>query len=112
MAEPPRFTINRSLVVLRGKQPFLDWLREVDPKPETTLTLAEVQKDSEAFLIPDDDPITGPEEAVHWVEKRWRELFEHALMEWVTDESLWPRRRTLNRSGRTTADRRDGRDRV
>ncbi|HUL13021.1 MAG TPA: hypothetical protein VLU73_12745 [Methylococcaceae bacterium] len=50
------------------KQPFLNWLMEADSKPNESLTLAEFQKDSDAFLIPDDSVIGATEEAIQWVE--------------------------------------------
>lgn len=41
---------------------------EADSKPNESLTLAEFQKDSDAFLIPDDSVIGATEEAIQWVE--------------------------------------------
>lgn len=98
MPEYPRFTLNRGMVMLRYKQPFFDWLKIADPEPIPNFTLANLEDDGDAFLIPDfesSDPVDGTEDAVKWVEKRWRMLFEHVLGEWLTDESLWPKKRTL-----------------
>lgn len=95
MSDTPRFTVNRGIVILRCRQPFLDWLMEADPKPDKSLTLAEVHKDNEGFLVPGKSSIQGYDDAVRWVEKRWRMFFEHMLMDWITDEDLWPKKRTL-----------------
>ena len=89
MTEKPRFTINRQLVILLPKQPFLDWLISSDPNPPPNLSLEDVREDSDAFLIPDDS-VEGQEDAEKWVEKRWRMFFEHFLGDWITDEHLWP----------------------
>lgn len=95
MSEGPRYTINRSVIILRHKQPFLDWLMRVDPEPDPGITLADLDQDGDAFLLPDEPVIDTAEDAVRWVEKRWRMFFEHALYDWFTDESLWPEKRTL-----------------
>ena len=95
MTDAPRFTINRSLVILRHRQPFLDWLMSADPNPPKHLTLADLEEDSDAFLIPGEPTVANQAEAVKWVEKRWSVLFEHVLSDWLTDEELWPQNRTL-----------------
>lgn len=98
MSDYPRFTLNRGMVMLRYKQPFLDWANAADPNPPLHLTLANLEDDGEAFLIQNyesGDPVDGAEDAVKWVEKRWRMFFEHILSDWLTDESLWPQKRTL-----------------
>lgn len=97
MTDFPRYTLNRSMVILRHRQPFLDWLKSTDAELDR-LTLADLDIDGDAFLIPGDeshDPVDGEQDAVKWVEKRWRMFFEHCLNEWLTDESLWPQKRTL-----------------
>ncbi len=94
MTTHPQFTINRHLVILVQKQPFLDWLLNVDPNPPSNLSLGDLRDDNDAFLIPD-DVADGTEEAVKWVEKNWRMFFEHALNEWIADESLWPQKISL-----------------
>jgi len=95
MTDVPRFTINRSLVILRHKQPFLDWLMSADPNPPKHLTLASLEEDGDAFLIPGEPTVANEADAVKWVEKRWAMLFEHVLSNWLTDEDLWPKNRTL-----------------
>lgn len=87
----PRFTINRTVVLLGPRQPFLDWLNNVDPDDEA-LTVEDLREDNEVFLIPQYNDNSDSEK---WVEKRWSFLFEHMLMGWVDDEALWPQDRTL-----------------
>ena len=94
MTNPPQFTINRHLVILVHKQAFLDWLLRVDPSPPSSMSLDDLRDDNDAFLIPD-DVADGTEDAIKWVEKHWRMFFEHALNEWLTDESLWPKKISL-----------------
>ncbi len=92
---PPRFLINRSLVIIRHQQPFLDWLMTADPNPLKDLTLAHLEEEGDAFLIPGDPKITDHTQAVKWVEKRWQGFFEYFLNGWLTDEALWPQNRSL-----------------
>ena len=83
--------INRSLIVLKPKQPFLNWARALDDESKD-LTLAEVAKDSTAYLVPeiwldsDQQPILGTCYDI---------LFEEQLAGWSTDETEWPRPRDL-----------------
>ncbi|MDO9204416.1 hypothetical protein [Methylotenera sp.] len=97
-SEYPRFQLNRGLVVLRYKQPYIDWVRTAGELP-MDLTLENANDDSEAFLVPSFDspidPVDGTEDAIKWVEKRWRMFFEHILSSWILDEAEWPKKRTL-----------------
>lgn len=93
MSDYPRFTINRALVAIVPEQPFLDWIRAVDPEPVPNLTLEHVREDQSVFLLPEELADTT-DSARHWVEKRWRSFFEFMLAEWF-DESLWPEKLSL-----------------
>ena len=77
--------------MLGPKQPFLDWLNNVDPDDEV-LNLEDLREDNEVFLIPQFNDNSDSEK---WVEKRWSFLFEHMLMGWIDDEAMWPQDRTL-----------------
>ena len=44
--------INRSLILLKPKQPFLNWLRALDDD-DNNLTLKELSDDSTAYLARD-----------------------------------------------------------
>lgn len=44
--------INRSLVILKPKQPFLDWTRTLEDE-DKDLTLEQLAEDSIAYLIPE-----------------------------------------------------------
>lgn len=74
MSDHPRFTVNRSMITLLPEQPFLDWIQAVDPDPVPTLTLDDVRDDASVFLLPGELADTQ-ENALHWVEKRWRHFF-------------------------------------
>lgn len=91
MSDYPRFVLNRMVLILVCKQPFLDWLNAADQNP-LSLTLEMLHIDNDTFLIPQFD---DPHDAVKWAEKRWSFLFESILFDWITEESMWPQNRTL-----------------
>ena len=47
-------TLNRSAIVVKPKQPFLDWLHEADPT-SFHLTLQELVRETAVYLIPECD---------------------------------------------------------
>lgn len=92
MNSTPRFTLNRTVILLGPRQPFLDWLNDVDPD-EQALTLDDLREDNEVFLIPQ---FSDDIDSTKWVEARWSSLFEHMLMGWIEDEEQWPQNRNLD----------------
>ena len=92
MDDALQFVVNRSVMMLIYKQPFLDWLCSHNPDASKNFTLEDLRFDTDTFLIP---KFYDPYELVEWVEKRWRVLFESILFDWTTDESMWPKNRTL-----------------
>ena len=94
MAHPHPYSLNRSAVVMRPRPAVLDWLLKVAPDFCASMTLQEVQEDTDVYLIPDES-ITNAKQAYRYIEKHWETLFEVLLEEWVVDPSLWPQKRTL-----------------
>ena len=82
-------TLNRSAVVVKPKEPFLDWLHTADPTSHE-LTLQELVREQTIYLIPECD--TGAE-----VDQALRELCEEIFTEqlagWFNDETTWPQDR-------------------
>lgn len=93
MATYPRFTLNRSLIVLLPRQPMVDWINLVDPNP-SGISIEEVRHEQNGFLV-SSDKVETTEDAQRWVNKNWQMLFEHQLNEWYTAESMWPANRSL-----------------
>ncbi len=98
VAKRPRFQLNRGLVIIRYKQPYVDWVKIAGEAP-MEISLEQANDDGESFLLPtyesEVDPVDGTEDAIKWVEKRWRMFFEHILESWILDESEWPKKRSL-----------------
>jgi hypothetical protein len=82
--------INRSLMVVRPQQPFLDWVRSVDEAPED-LKIEDVQEDCSAYLVPECESFEDRMAVILWC---WDVVFEEELFSWFTDKDLWPDDRT------------------
>lgn len=84
------FEIDRSLMVVRPKQPFLDWVQSVDYDKDLTLEL--VRDEPTAYLIPQ---LWDDAEQAAILEWCYEEVFEAELESWYTDPDLWPQERDL-----------------
>ena len=83
--------INRSLVILKPKQPFLDWARTLDDGDEE-FTLEQLAEDSTAYLIPE---IWQDSDQQSLLESYYEVLFDEQLAGWWIDETNWPKNRDL-----------------
>ncbi|HEX6044792.1 MAG TPA: hypothetical protein VFZ22_09920 [Pyrinomonadaceae bacterium] len=83
--------IDRSLIILKPKQPFLNWIRTLDDE-DNDLTLEELAEDSTAYLIPE---LWEDSDQQELLESHYDVLFEEQLGGWWTDEAAWPKKRDL-----------------
>jgi len=84
--------LNRAALILRYKQPFVDWINAADPSPTShTFTLAEANQEHTVHLVEVEDE----NELARWLSRHHEELFEEELKGWYTDPALWPRDRSL-----------------
>ena len=83
--------INRSLIILRPKQPFLDWARSLDDESKD-LTLESLNEDSTVYLIPE---IWQDSDQEEFLKTCYDILFEEQLEGWWRDETRWPQQRNL-----------------
>jgi len=76
-------TLNRSAMVVKPRQVFLDWLHKADPTSHE-LTLQDVSREPTIYLIP--ECYTGAEvdEALR---ERCKEIFVEQLAGWFDDEN-------------------------
>ena len=88
------YEVNRSVLVIKPKQPFVDWLLSLpfrfDPEEVNLLNLRE---DCNALLVP---PVEDFSEVRDFIKANWSGLFEAELADWCEDDSLWPVPRTQN----------------
>ena len=73
------------------KQPFLDWLHEVDPTSEG-LALDDLRRDPAVYLLPARDMESQLETCL---KKCCTAIFEEQLDGWYRAEELWPRDRSM-----------------
>jgi hypothetical protein len=82
--------LNRAALILRYKQPFVDWINAADPSPSShTFTLAEVNHEHTVYLVEVEDE----DELAQWLARHHEELIEEELKGWYTDPA--PRDRSL-----------------
>ena len=80
--------LNRSVLMVRPKKPFLDWAAKLDDSglaPDT-------DGERTVYLIPS---FENDEEASAILEEFFSEVFESELWDWHTDKSAWPGKRDL-----------------
>lgn len=81
------YLVDRSAVVLKPTQAFLDWLRQEGGEGMPDLTLAQLRSNCSVFLLPQFDE---PEQAVAYFDERHRDIFAAELSGWTVDEAAWP----------------------
>jgi len=84
--------LNRSLLIVRARQPFLDWLRSLPDPIDGDTTLDLINEDATAYLIPDYE---DEDEYAAVLCEAFDPIFEHQLSGWWLDENDWPRNRTV-----------------
>ncbi len=82
--------INRGLVVLKKKEPFLKWLQQL-PEPMEGMTLAQANEDPMALLIPD---FETSEEATNYIRENFEKLFGFEMERWWEDVEDWEKNLT------------------
>lgn len=80
--------INRTAILVRPNQKFVEWVNWVDP--ENPVTLEQVQHEPSIYLIPTcgDDKETRAR-----VKKACRKIMEEQFSAWYTDPAVWPQPR-------------------
>ena len=86
-AEDIRLTLNRSAIVVRPKQPFLDWLHAAD-STSSELTLQELVLELAIYLIPECDT---PQEVADVLHELCEEIFVEQLAGWFNGSTTQPR---------------------
>ncbi len=81
--------LNRSAVVVRPRQPFVDWLRSVEELEVPNITLE--QLDKTLYLVPDYE---DPNDAEKVLKRVCDDIFCRELEAWYTDAHTWPKDRS------------------
>ncbi|MBV8046000.1 MAG: VacJ [Paludibacterium sp.] len=81
------YEVNRSVIILRPKQPFLDWLQSLPGELDPALTLTELRENGNAILVPAVDRL---DELHEFLSQHCLALFEAELADWCEEDRLWP----------------------
>jgi hypothetical protein len=84
--------LNRSALVVKPKQPFLEWLHSADPTSHR-LTLRDLAREPTIYLIPECDT---PNDVAEVLRELCDEIFTHQLDGWYRDTSTWPEGRSYD----------------
>lgn len=81
-------TLNRAAIVVRHKEPFIDWLTSIDQENE----YIEMEQDLNCYLVPDFDEL---DELQDFLKGQFDNIFRNELNDWYTDQELWPENRSF-----------------
>ena len=88
-AHRPR-TINRAALIVRPKQPYVDWANSVDDDGPRAI-LQELRTDPSLYLV---ETIALLEAVDLLIDDTWEWIFREQLNGWMRDPDLWPDRLT------------------
>jgi len=83
--ENQMFIINRSVAIIRPKQPFVDWTNSI--VDEEQYSVSDFSTDCSVFLLPVTD---SDEDAEAFIKDIFQDVFELELSSWVVDDEMWP----------------------
>lgn len=88
-------SLNRALVTIECRQPFVDWINSTREKEQykngSIFELDQINEEPVAYLIPE---MLNMNDFDLFLEMNWGMLFEMQLSGWILDEKLWPKKRT------------------
>lgn len=84
------YMINRASIIVRPKQPFVDWINAHPDSAGLDISLEQVRADSTAYLIPEFD---SNKEAEDYIKDLSADIFEIELELWYSDDQFWPKKR-------------------
>lgn len=80
------YLTNRAALVVKAKQPFIDWINYVG-EDDLVFSLEMVNRESRVYLIPEHDT---PKELEVIIQDIYKEIFEDELLSFHRDRSAWP----------------------
>lgn len=81
--------VYRCAIVVKPLQPFWDWLNKIESSNDQTL--AELQQDSNVYLLPDYENAADIEKAIEkYIKANYARIFTHELSEWYLDPVMYP----------------------
>ena len=84
------FQIDRSLAIIKPKQPFVDWANSVVDEEEQ-YSISDFSTDCSVILLP---VVDSDEDAEAFIKDIFQDLFELELSSWIVVDDMWPENRT------------------
>ena len=79
--------VNRSAIIVKPRQPFLDWVNSVEPEGDQ-VTLDDLMQEPTIYLLPSCET---ENQFLAAVRKLSQEIFSQELEGWYNDPETWPR---------------------
>lgn len=79
--------VNRTALVIKPKQPYIDWANQMGDDDSPRLSLEDPQLDYNVYLV---DEVIDPDELQAQLQRHFRTIFENELRDWHLLETDWP----------------------
>jgi hypothetical protein len=83
-------TVNRSLLILKAKAPFREWIATLPGKSK--ITIRDINTGCKAYLIPEFADDKQKDEILHLIHA---DIFVEKLFQYCIDDVKWPQNRTF-----------------
>lgn len=80
------FQINRSVAIIKPKQPFVDWANSVVDEDDQ-YSISDFSTDCSVILLP---VVDSDEHAEAFIKDIFQDLFELELSSWIVVDEMWP----------------------
>jgi hypothetical protein len=80
------FQINRSVAIIKPKQPFVDWANSVVDE-DVQYSISDFSTDCSVILLP---VVDSDEHAEAFIKDIFQDLFELELSSWIVGDEMWP----------------------
>jgi hypothetical protein len=81
------FQIDRSVAIIKPKQPFVDWVNSVPDAGDDQYTVQDFSTDCSVILLP---VVDSDEHAEAFIKDMFQDIFELELSSWVVVDDMWP----------------------
>ena len=79
-------TINRAALIVRPKQPYVDWANSIDDGGARA-DLRQLREEPSIYLVEDIERLEG---FVNLIDDHWEWIFQEQLGGWMRDPEFWP----------------------
>ena len=81
------FQIDRSVAIIKPKQPFVDWVNSVPDAGDDQYSIQDFSTDCSVILLP---VVDSDEQAEAFIKDIFQDLFELELSSWIVVDEMWP----------------------